>query len=315
MKTKKILIIGIAGGLAQILTKRLWQEYPEYEIIGVDSRRIPDLSSIQNLKTIQIKFKRGSFENLFRENKFDIVYHLARMSLSSNSSTELAKRLELSVMGTNKILDLALEFGVEKFILLSTYHVYGASSENSIFLKEESPLRASVQYSELRDVVEMDQICEGFMWKNQNRIQTIMLRPCNIIGKQINNTMTKFLNSSLSLRPIDYNPMFQFIHEYDMATVLILAIEKLDIGIYNIAPDDYISLKEAVDIASKRSIPFVMSIAHSINKVLRIAKLDVPGYFIDYLKYSCLIDNKKIQNKIGKDFNRFKIKDTLRLIK
>ena len=316
MKNKKILIIGISGGLAQILSKLIWQDHPEYEVIGVDSRPIPNLDSVQNLKTIRMKFKRGNFENLFRENEFDAVYHLARMSLSSNSSTELAKRLELSVMGTNKILDLCLEFKVKRIVMLSTYHVYGALYDNSIFLKENSPLKASVKYSELRDVVEMDQICESFMWKNKEEIETIMLRPCNIIGKQINNTMTKFLTSYLSLKPIDFNPMFQFIHEYDMAKVLQLSLEKkLPTGIYNVATDDYISLKDAIDITSKSSIPFFMTAAHTINKVLKVANLNVPDYFIDYLKFSCLIDSSELKKYLGPNFNRFKIKDTLKLIK
>lgn len=315
MANKKILIIGISGGLAQILAKLIWQNHPEYEVTGVDSRKIPNLDSVQNLKTIRMKFKRGNFENLFRENHFDTVYHLARISLSFNSSHELAKRLELSVMGTNRILELCSNFSVKKIIMLSTYHVYGALADNSIFLKEDAPLKASVKYSELRDVVEMDQICESFMWKNKETIETVILRPCNIIGKQINNTMTKFLTSYLSLKPIDYNPMFQFIHEYDMAKVLLLSMDKLPTGIFNVATDDYISLKEAIDITSKNSIPFFMSAAHSINKVLKLAKLNVPDYFIDYLKFSCLISNEELKKHLPKDFNRFNIEDTLKIIK
>lgn len=315
MKNKKILIIGISGGLAQILAKLIWQTYPEYEVTGVDSRKIPNLDSVQNLKTIKMKFKRGNFENLFRENNFDTVYHLARISLSFNSSHELAQRLELSVMGTNRILELCSSFNVKKIIMLSTYHVYGALADNSIFLKESAPLKASVKYSELRDVVEMDQICESFMWKNKETIETVMLRPCNIIGKQINNTMTKFLTSYLSLKPIDYNPMFQFIHEYDMAKVLLHSMDKLPTGIFNVATDDYITLKDAIDITSKNSIPFFMTAAHSINKVLKLAKLNVPDYFIDYLKFSCLINNEELKKHLPKDFNRFNIEDTLKIIK
>jgi UDP-glucose 4-epimerase len=315
VKNKKILIIGISGGLAQILAKLIWKKNPEYEVTGVDSRRIPNLESVSNLKTTRMKFKRGNFENLFRENDFDVVYHLARISLSFSSSHELAKRLELSVMGTNRILELCAKFNVKKIVMLSTYHVYGALADNSIFLKENAPLKASVKYSELRDVVEMDQICESFMWKNKETIETVMLRPCNIIGKQINNTMTKFLTSYLTLKPVDYNPMFQFIHEYDMAKVLLDSMSELPTGIYNVATDDYISLKDAIDITSKNSIPFLMTAAHGINKVLKLAKINVPDYFIDYLKFSCLISNEELKKNLKDDFNRFSIEDTLKLIK
>lgn len=54
-----------------------------------------------------------------------------------------------------------------------------------MFLKEDAPLRASFKYAELRDVVEMDQMCTNWMWKNQNNIETIVLRPSNIIGLRL----------------------------------------------------------------------------------------------------------------------------------
>jgi UDP-glucose 4-epimerase len=315
MENKKILIIGIAGGLAKILSRLIWQEFPNCDIIGVDSRPIKEDHSIQNLTAIQMKYKRGNFENLFRENQFDYVFHLARMSHASNKSQELAKRLELSVMGTNRILELCLKFQVKKVIMLSTFHVYGALYDNSIFLKEDAPLKASVNYSQLHDVVEMDQICEAFMWKHKDEIDTVLLRPCNIIGNQINNTMTKFLTSYLTLKPVDYNPIFQFIHEFDMGQILKRSMIELPTGVYNVSTDEFIGLKEALSISSQKSLPFLMSGAHLLNSLLKIGKLDIPEYLIDYLKYSCLIDNTALKSQLGEDFYRFNIKDSLNLIK
>lgn len=79
-------------------------------------------------------------------------------------------------MGTNRILDLCERSGVAKVIILSTFHVYGALSDNSIFLGEDAPLRASIRHPELRDVIEMDQICTNWMWKNQKSISTVVLK-------------------------------------------------------------------------------------------------------------------------------------------
>jgi UDP-glucose 4-epimerase len=172
-----------------------------------------------------MKYSRGNFENVFRSHHFDIVLHLGRISHSSNQPDVLAKRLELAVMGTSRILELCLRSEVKKVIILSTFHVYGALADNSIFLAEDAPLKASVNHPELRDVIEMDQMCTNWMWRYQNSHSTVVLRPCNIIGVQIQNTMSKFLTSSLALRPMDYNPYFQFIHEFDMANVIYRAID------------------------------------------------------------------------------------------
>lgn len=309
-KIKNILIIGAAGGLAQITCRLLMQSNPEYKIVGVDMRDVSQLPEQKGITYKRMKYNRGNFENLFRDHQFDIAYHLGRLSHSSNSQESLARRLDLSVMGTSRILDLALKFNVKKVVVLSTHHVYGAFPDNSVFIPEEAPLRASIKYPELRDVVEMDQICTNWMWKNQKTISTIVLRPCNIIGSQINNTMSKYLLNPYSPYPIDFNPKFQFIHEFDMANVLVQCIEKIPMGIFNVATDEFISIRDAFQILGGKGIPFPMSIGSFLAKTMNI-----PPYLIDYLRYSCLIDNSELKKYLGENFFRFKIEDTLKLIR
>lgn len=315
LKKKKILIIGIAGGLAQITARLILNQRNDVQIIGVDAREIKNCEHIQGLETSKIKYSRGSFESLFRDHEFDTVFHLARISQTGNSSGDLAKRLDLSVMGTNRILDLCHRFKVRKVVILSTFHVYGALPDNSIFLKEDAPLKASIKYPQLRDVVEMDQICTNWMWKYQNQVSTVVLRPCNIIGSKIQNAMTLYLTSPVVLKPVDYNPMFQFIHEFDMARVLNESIDHIPTGIYNVAPDEFLSIKKSFEILGCKTVPFPLFVGKSLNKALSHFKLDVPEYFIDYLKFSCLIDNSAIKKYLKKDFFRFNIEETLKLLK
>lgn len=314
-QSKKILIIGIAGGLAQMTARLILTEHPDWQIIGVDSRDIDNVPKLKNLTAINLKYSRGNFENLFRTHHFDVVYHLGRISHSSNEHNILAKRIDLSVMGTNRILDLCERSEVKKVIILSTFHVYGALPDNSIFLKEDAPLKASIRHPDLRDVIEMDQICTNWMWKNQNSISTVVLRPCNIIGTQINNSMTNFLSGPIALYPIDYNPFFQFIHEFDMAQILYLSLDKLPTGTFNVAGNDFISLREALDVVGTKGIPFPMMMAGSLNSVLKKFNIDVPEYLLDYLKFSCLISNSELKKHLGENFLRFSIKEALELIK
>lgn len=290
-------------------------EHPDWQILGVDSRDVSRVPQLKGLTAMEIKYSRGNFENLFRTYEFDTVYHLGRISHSSNSDNVLAKRIDLSVMGTNRILELCERSGVKKVIILSTFHVYGAYSDNSIFLKEDAPLRASMKHPELRDVVEMDQICTSWMWKNQNNITTVVLRPCNIVGTLIQNAMTKFLAGPIALKPIDYNPFFQFVHEFDMAQILYKALEHLPTGTYNVAGDEYISFRESLDVVGTKGIPFPMMLGGPLNNLVRKIHIDVPDYLLDYLKYSCLISNAELKKHLGQDFMRFSIKEALELIK
>ena len=311
----KILIIGAAGGLSNILIGLLNQSHPNAKIIGVDSRPLKNDIYNKNFKFKKMRYTRSQFEKLFREESFDYVYHLGRMShVTSSNQQDLIKRLNLNLIGTNKILELSLQSGVKKVIILSTHHVYGALSDNPVYIKEDSPLRASIKYPELRDVTEMDSLCTNWMWRFKDQISTIIFRPCNIIGPQINNSISQYLRSDYSPLPIDFNPMFQFIHELDMATILLQAIDHIDTGVYNVAPEETMSLRNAKIFVNSSHVNFPVSLVSPLAFVLK--KLwNFPDYLLDYIKFSCIIDGNALRRQIPDHRYRYTIEESLKLIK
>ncbi len=313
---KSVLIIGIAGGLAKITAGLLLKSFPNAKIIGVDSRPINPVIRHDNIEYRQMRYTRGNFEKLFRDKEFDAVFHLGRMSHADTSPIgTMEQRLDLNLMGTRRILDLCLKFAIKKVVILSTYHVYGALSDNPVFINEDHPLRASIKYPELRDVVEMDQIATNWMWKNQKDIETIVLRPCTIVGPQIKNTMTRYLVTPYAPVCADFNPMFQFIHEYDMASILRDSLTKLSTGIYNAATDECISLKAAKEILNRPTTPIPSFVLSSTAKLISTSFWRFPRYLIDYLKFACIIDNGLLKSQLGQDAFRYKTREALLLSK
>ncbi len=313
---KSILIIGMAGGLASAVTNLLLKKYPKIQIMGIDSRPIKNTTILPQVNYKSMKYKRGNFENLFRENDFDAVLYLGRIShavMSSNS--HIIKKLDLNIVKTKTILDLAKKTGVKKIIVLSTYMTYGAFPDNSVFLKEIAPLRSSMENPDLREVVEVDQVVTNWMWQNQNSINCVVLRPCNIIGTSINNAITGYLSTPYTPSPIDYNPMFQFINEFDMANVVVESIEKVPIGVFNVATDEFITLRNALKKVDHRRIPMLMSLLTPTAKIIKRLNHAIPDYFTDYLKYSCLIDNTELKKHLGENFWHFSIDENLKQLK
>lgn len=305
---KNFLIIGISGGLAQLLSKKLLEKYPNANIVGIDSRYIPYFDSRDEIKTIRMRYTRNQFEKLFREYVFDAVFHLARMTHASNNYEQ---RVNQNLIGTKRILDLSKANNVKKIVFFSTYHVYGALHDNPMFLSEDSLLRASINHPELRDVVEMDQLATNWMWKNQNEIETIVFRPCTIIGTKIKNTMSKYLATDYAPVCADFNPMFQFIHEEDMASICTESLERLSTGVYNVASDDVIGLDQARKFIDSPSIPVPSFILHASAKLTRAVFWRFPEYLIDYIQYSCIIDNSLLTKSLGEDIFKYKIKEAL----
>lgn len=305
---KNFLIIGIAGGLAQLIVQRLLKEYPDCNIVGIDSRYIPFFDGRDDIKIIRMQYTRNQFEKVFREYIFDGVFHLARMTHSSNNYEE---RVSQNLIGTKRILDLSKRHYVKKIIVFSTYHVYGALHDNPMFLNEDSLLRASINHPELRDVVEMDQLATNWMWKNQNEIETIVFRPCNVIGSTIKNTMTTYLTTPYAPVCADFNPMFQFVHEEDMASICVRSLKDLPTGVYNVAGPDVIGLSKARDVLGMPSIPIPSFLLHASARLTRAVFWKFPEYLIDYIQYSCIIDNGLLLKELGEDIFDYSAKEAL----
>lgn len=315
-ETYNILIIGMSGGLAKILANLLLRECKNCIITGVDTREVVGIPKDPRIILKKMSYTRGNFENLFRNHSFHTVYHLGRIGHSAaNPNANLAQRLNISKMGTNRILELSLKFGVKKLVILSTFHVYGAYSDNPIFIKEDAPLRASSVYPDLRDVVEMDQIAVEWMWKHQGEIDTIVLRPATIVGPQIQNSFTRYLKAALAPVPMDFNPMMQFVHEFDMARVFLECMNRIPSGVYNVAHRDVISLRESKRIVNGKIVYGPLFLFGPIIKMCPQILFKIPEYLIDFVKYSCIMDCTQLQSVLDEDFFRFSPRESLELIK
>jgi len=82
-----------------------------------------------------------------------------------------------------------------------------------------------------------------------------------------------------------------------------------------VAGEEFISLREALDVVGTKAFPFPMVLAGGFNKILRRVNVEVPPYLLDYLKFSCLISNHKLSKHLGPGFLRFSVREALELIK
>ena len=307
--TKSVLVLGIAGGLAQLTAKKVRDRYPEAKIMGVDARPIEGIEC-DDMTFRTMRFTRTNLERLFRQESFDLLIVIGRMSLAKLGSKR-ESHVDENMTGISTILDLALEFSVKKLVFLSTFHVYGAYCDNTVFLSEDSPLRASIRFPELRDVVAVDHMITSWMWKHKKDVDTILLRPCSIIGPNIRNIMSRYLVTSMAPAPIDYNPLFQFIHEDDMSSVICEATRKLPTGIYNVAPPKQITLKEARNIMNVQSLPIPVSIVSQFAKLLPDQILRIPPYLLQYTKYQSLLDRSALNEFLPENFFKFTSRSAL----
>lgn len=300
---KKVLITGVSGGLAHQVAGLIPKSW---DIVGIGLHTLRAVAG-RHIYFHRVDITKNKLEDVFRQHKIECVIHLA---VNDNPRTPIKKRHEINVVGTMKLLDNCARYGVKKVILLSSATVYGADPNNPVYIPEDFPLKVTQRYSELSDKVEFDSYCRAWMYKNTD-IQTILLRPCHIIGSQVRNNLTSYLRLKYIPIPLGYDPMIQIIHETDMARAIIACLKHSHSGIYNVVGPGELPLTEIINIVGGIPIPIPYTLGYYALKtswLLGIGALPAPQ--LEFLTYPCVIDGSKFR----KDFNfepKLSLSDTL----
>lgn len=306
-RRKRLLITGIAGGLATQFASAV---PPEWEVVGI-GRRPPQLQIKRDIIYKPIDIRKKTLENLFRNEKFDAVVHLA---VANDARLPMQVRHTVNVIGTMRLLACCERQKTPQVMLLSSADVYGAEPTNPTFLTEDYPLKAIQRYAEMGDKVEFDTYCRSWMYQTKDTVTT-MLRPCHIVGPHVQNFLTTYLRFGVVPVPLGYDPMMQVIDERDMVTALVLALEGNHGGVYNVTGPGELPLSAAVREAGGIAVPVLYELAAPVMKLGWMARLlpfPTPQY--DFLMYPCVIDGKKFREDFG--FKpRFSLHKALRSIK
>lgn len=157
----KILITGGAGFIGSHVVRLFVNKYPNYEIVNLD--KLTYAGNLENLKDIDSKpnysFVKGdivdeSFVNdLFANNNFDGVIHLAAESHVDRSITNPTEFIMTNIVGTVNLLNAAKQswgedFSNKIFYHISTDEVYGSLGKEGFFYEDtaydpRSPYSAS----------------------------------------------------------------------------------------------------------------------------------------------------------------------------
>ena len=288
---KTVLITGAAGALAQQIISRL---RGHYQIVAVDFRKLTFHSD--DIPSYKIDFNKRGFKDLFKQYQFDSVIHLGRISSGEGNRNS---RYNANVIGTQKMLDLCHQYAVKNVIILSTYHVYGASPYNPALIDETAPLKAAELTMNLVDSVELENLANIYLWRYPELNITI-LRPCNIVGPGVKNSISRLLSSKIAPVLLGFSPIMQFIHIDDMADAIILAHKKSKRGVYNVATNDWIAYQEALSLSGCIGLP-VPSIPPILPKnITKLMNLKMfPSYLINYYKYPVVINGQHFNGTFG----------------
>ncbi|QQR80498.1 MAG: NAD-dependent epimerase/dehydratase family protein [Deltaproteobacteria bacterium] len=293
-----IALTGTAGFVGSQLLKAL-EEDPRYsKIIAIDYRKPP-------FETKKTKFYRfdltetladAKLLEIFEKENVDTVIHAA---FPVSPPRDLTWAHELVSVGTMYVLDACAAKKIRKLISVSTTELYGAYPTNPNFLSEKHALRGGFKSKFLRDRVDADNQVISFAKKHPETVVTL-LRPCTILGPNVNHYKTDFLQRIVIVTVLGYDPLFQCIHEDDVTRAFKLAIEKDFPGTFNLVGDGVLPLSRVLHLSGKLSVPLPGPLLYPVvNLLWALDIINAPGSRLDFLKYLCVADGEKAKKIMG----------------
>jgi dTDP-glucose 4,6-dehydratase len=156
---RTILVTGAAGFIGSNFVRMLLTRGERVKLVVLDkltyAGNLANLSDLLAKYPEQVVFVKGDIgdkalvEKLFDEHGIKEVVHFAAESHVDRSIMSSGPFIQTNVVGTQVLLDVAKQKGVDKYLQVSTDEVYGTLPENQPDVKftEETPLAPNSPYS------------------------------------------------------------------------------------------------------------------------------------------------------------------------
>jgi len=285
-----ILVTGACGRLGKQVVRVF---HRERSVVGVDRRPFPDKP--KDVRHEQVDIRRKKLKDIFRAEPIEAVVHLGIMH---DPRASQAEHHSWNVAGFQKLLEYVAQFDVPKLVVLSSANVYGPQPGNAQFLNEDAPLLGGARFGEIRDLIEVDMLAQGFFWKHPGT-ETVILRPVHILGG-VHNAASNFLRLPTVPTLLGFDPMIQVINEDDVVNAVRCALAPGKRGIYNVAGPDPLPLSHAIKILRRPSLPVPYSLGKAVLKRLWSFRLTTfPAPELDHIRYVCMVDDKRARDELG----------------
>ena len=189
----KCLVTGGSGFIGSHLVDELIKQNHQITVL--------DKIFTKNLKNKKIKFVRTNLSNEKQLKKAfknqDVIFHFGGLSGINESMINPLRTAEYNIMSTIRLLKLAKEFGIKRFIFASTVYV---NSEQGSFYK--SSKRAAEDFIE--------------EYRKKYKLNFTILRFGTVYGERASseNSIDKILNKALKKKKIIYSGNIKSIREY-----------------------------------------------------------------------------------------------------
>ncbi len=302
MNGPRVLVTGAAGYLGSLLIASLGAPEPGRRrleaLVATDIREPPPASRVPGVIHAVVDVRSPAIADLMRRHRIETVVHLASVVTPGKGSSREFE-YSVDVLGTRNILEASVTAGVRRFIITSSGAAYGYHADNPAWISEDQPLRGNEEfaYSWHKRVVE-EMLAE--YRQRHPQLTQVIFRVGTILGDTTHNQITALFERRRLLGIRGSDSPFVFIWDRDVIGCIETAIFTDKAGIYNVAADGALGIRE---IAARLGKPVVSLPAWLLRAGLVLGKrLRLTQYGpeqVNFLRYRPVLDNRRLKEQFG----------------
>ena len=287
---RSIAVTGASGYVGARLVRRLLETRDVERVTGVDVRG----AAIRHERYTHVQRDvTAPLDDAFAG--ADAVVHLAFVL---RQLRDRAEGRRINVGGAESVLRACASAGVGRVVLMSSATVYGAHPDNPPALTEDAPLRPPKGFAYAEDKAACEALFQAFAEERPEACVSI-LRGCIVMGPNAANFITAALDKPLLIGVQGDDPRMQFIHEDDLAEVLVKFASEPHPGVFNVGGAGSVRWSEAVSLAGKRLVRLPGPLASALTELAWRAHLqnDSPSSGLGFIRWPWTVSMEKLTSE------------------
>lgn len=191
---------------------------------------------------------------------------------------------------------LAAADGVRHLTMVSSASVYGAWPNHPTPISEDLPVRPNLEASWAVHHADAERM--ALEWSDAGAGRSVaILRPAPVVSSVVGGPVGEAMLAAAPIRTGSDDPPVQFLHLDDLASAVVLAAQRRLSGVFNVAPDGWLSPGELRALLGARpKIRLPMPLPKRLDRyVARRVGHAAPEGLLPYTRYSWVVANDRLR--------------------
>jgi len=295
-----VLITGAGGYIGRQVVQTLSEQYRKDlgNLVAMDIREWAPQERLEGVEYLTLDIRSPELRDIIKRYRIDTIVHLAAI-VTPGRKSDRQFEYSVDVLGTKNVLDAGLASGLRKLIITSSGAAYGYHPDNPDRLHEQDPLRGNPEFAYADHKRQVEEMLAQYR-ETHPGMKQLVFRPGTILGATADNQITALFDKPLILGLRGAGSPFVFIWDEDVVACIIKGIWEDVTGVYNLAGDGILTMREIAALLDKPYVPVPVWLVQSALWILK--KLGMTQYGpeqVNFLRYRPVLDNARLKSVFG----------------